>query len=284
MEISVALYERILGYFEHRLEELEVSQTQTEIESVTEAKPEISSQTNTEISTEIEANSKAEIDNIVQQLRLIAAHSQDSSQDSNELQRPDLAQAVPFQAISKTLAKERVDFSVRLFEAWRLLASDEIGENFWSYQIKITEIADEMAMPIHQFIQNLELLDQANLQVIKNRGINQADQLLTFHPIAEPAKTSKSTSKSGSKSGSKSSSKLNPNSSEKQSAINSTQNVVINEQSTKFVVGDRIRINEQRPQYALHTGTVTQVISVSCRVALDNGWSAFLPHHCLEKI
>ncbi|NJK60402.1 MAG: nitrile hydratase subunit beta [Oscillatoriales cyanobacterium SM2_1_8] len=51
-----------------------------------------------------------------------------------------------------------------------------------------------------------------------------------------------------------------------------------------FQVGDRVRVTAQRPQYANCTGVITQTISVSCRVKLDNGWQAFLPYHCLEKL
>lgn len=51
-----------------------------------------------------------------------------------------------------------------------------------------------------------------------------------------------------------------------------------------FQVGDRVRVSNERPQYGNLTGTVEQVISVSCRVQLDNGWSAFLPHQYLEKL
>jgi hypothetical protein len=51
-----------------------------------------------------------------------------------------------------------------------------------------------------------------------------------------------------------------------------------------FKVGDRIRVNANRQQYINQMGVVDQVISVSCRVKLDNGWIAFLPNHCLEKI
>ena len=51
-----------------------------------------------------------------------------------------------------------------------------------------------------------------------------------------------------------------------------------------FKVGDRIRVNANRPQYIDQTGTIEQIISVSCRIKLDNGWIAFLPNYCLEKI
>ncbi len=51
-----------------------------------------------------------------------------------------------------------------------------------------------------------------------------------------------------------------------------------------FQVGDRVRVTAQRPQYFNCTGVITQTISVSCRVQLDNGWQAFLPYHCLEKL
>ncbi len=52
-----------------------------------------------------------------------------------------------------------------------------------------------------------------------------------------------------------------------------------------FQVGDRVRVTTaQRLQYFNCTGVITQTISVSCRVQLDNGWQAFLPYHCLEKL
>ncbi|MDX1976487.1 MAG: hypothetical protein SFT94_02335 [Pseudanabaenaceae cyanobacterium bins.68] len=144
-----------------------------------------------------------------------------------------------------------LDFAKQLFTAWQRLASEQVGENFWSLPIPLEQIADELEVAVPAIAEQLDrscLVDLpaqfGNLQLIKNRA--STGQAVTFHPPASPAEA-------------------NPN-------------------ELKFLVGDRVRVNGQRPQYANHTGTVTQVISVSCRIALDNGWSAFLPHHCLEKI
>ena len=58
----------------------------------------------------------------------------------------------------------------------------------------------------------------------------------------------------------------------------------MNPADSNFKVGDRVAVNANRQQYANHKGVVEQVISVSCRVKLDNGWTAFLPNHCLDHI
>jgi hypothetical protein len=243
MEISVALYKRVRSYFELCLEDLAVSQIQ---------------------GIPVEPEVKTEIAEILQELRHLA-----SDVDLNA----DLTEGL--RGSSNEFSQETKDFGQRLFETWRSLAVEEIGENFWSYPITIAVLAEEMSMSNEKFIQYLDTSNLStslpNLQVLKNRMLN--SQALTFHPLTfhplrdsaqEDAVKEISTSQKAKK--------------------KSTSFPQGTTQQTKFNVGDRVRVNQQRPQYANHTGTVTQVISVSCRISLDNGWSAFLPHHCLEKI
>lgn len=161
-------------------------------------------------------------------------------------------------------------FAVDLFTAWKSLAIDEVGENFWSYAIKIKDVADEMNMLPELLVQYLAIVKLDNLQLIQNRSSNytvgkQKAASLTFHPSADSIISVGSGRLPASKAASKTAS-TKP----------------LPEQ--QFQVGDRVRVNENRPQYANHTGVVEQIISVSCRVKLDNGWSAFLPKSCLEKL
>jgi hypothetical protein len=161
----------------------------------------------------------------------------------------------------------QAEFTQKLFNAWQELAQDEIGENFWSYPIAIDDIADAMAMETETLVHHLTDFEVDRIQLIQTRGHNyqigkQKAASLTFHPIAHPhARESKP-------------SRVPPKS----------ENGVLIEDETAFKVGDRVRVNNLRPQYANLSGTVSQVISVSCRVQLDNGWSAFLPNHCLDRI
>lgn len=268
MEINVALYERIRSYFELRLEDFAVSQIQ-------------GIPINPEISTEVKE--------ILQELRHISplthsgTHSGTTSAANSTADKGsslDLAkelqgdQLLSTQLLGDHLDQDQVkNFGQRLFETWRSLAVEEIGESFWSYPITIAALAAEMSVSLEQFTQYLDLSDLhtslPSLQVLKNRLPN--SQALTFHPFNQPVKANPTSQKISTKKPSHSSTK---------DLAQSLEPV----EPPKFIVGDRVRINQQRPQYANHTGTVTQVISVSCRVALDNGWSAFLPHHCLEKI
>jgi hypothetical protein len=159
------------------------------------------------------------------------------------------------------------EFAQKLVNTWQELAEDEIGENFWSYPIPIGDIADAMEMEAETLVHYLTNFEVDRIQLIQARGHNyqigkQKAASLTFHPIAHPhARESKP-------------SKVPPKS----------ENGILIEDETAFKVGDRVRVNNLRPQYANLNGTVSQVISVSCRVQLDNGWSAFLPNHCLDRI
>ncbi len=159
-------------------------------------------------------------------------------------------------------------FSSDLFNAWKSLAIDEVGENFWSYSVKINDVADEMQILPELLIQYLAVVKLDNLQLIQNRGSNytigkQKAASLTFHPSADtPISVGSKT----------------------QPASKAANEVIAAKTDQKFQVGDRVRVNENRPQYTNHTGIVEQIISVSCRVKLDNGWSAFLPKTCLEKL
>lgn len=144
-------------------------------------------------------------------------------------------------------------FPKQVFKAWQELTDLHIGENSWSYPVAFGELAEQMSMPIEQFVQYLEAHQIDGMQLLGGRGQSykirrQEVGDLTFH-----------------------------------SAPNFTKPVPSSE-VVSFAVGDRIRVNAKRPQYTNQTGTINQVISVSCRVQLDNGWVAFLPNHCLEKI
>lgn len=161
----------------------------------------------------------------------------------------------------------QAEFTQKLFNAWQELAQDEIGENFWSYPVSIDDIADAMEMEPEALVHYLTDFEVDRIQLIQTRGHNyqigkQKAASLTFHPIAPShARESKT-------------SRIPPKS----------ENGILIEDETAFKVGDRVRVNNLRPQYANLSGTVSQVISVSCRVQLDNGWSAFLPNHCLDRI
>ncbi|PZO37408.1 MAG: hypothetical protein DCF19_18930 [Pseudanabaena frigida] len=154
-------------------------------------------------------------------------------------------------------------FGQKLFEAWKELADLQVGENYWSYPVMFEDLAETMEISVDVFVQHLANTQIGSLQLIQGRGYNyqvngQQAASLTFHsaPTLKKAaipKVSDSKQESGSK-------------------------------SKTFKVGDRVCVNANRQQYANHKGIVEQVISVSCRVKLDNGWTAFLPNHCLDHI
>ena len=165
---------------------------------------------------------------------------------------------------------DRVDelasqFGQKLFDAWKELADLQVGENYWSYPVMFEDLAETMEMSVDIFVQYLANVQIGSLQLMQGRGYNyqvngQQAASLTFHSAPTLKKAAI------------------PNVNEKkQSADHKAP-------SKSFKVGDRVAVNANRQQYANHKGVVEQVISVSCRVKLDNGWTAFLPNHCLDHI
>jgi hypothetical protein len=172
---------------------------------------------------------------------------------------------------STSLSLTKVEFAQKLFDNWQELAQEEIGENFWSYPVLIRDIADAMEMDPETLAHYLTTFDVDRIQLIQTRGHNytigkQKAASLTFHPASQ----------------------IKQHHSQHQqrtpSAPSKSENGILIEDETAFKVGDRVRVNSRRQQYANLCGPVSQVISVSCRVQLDNGWSAFLPNHCLDRI
>lgn len=156
-------------------------------------------------------------------------------------------------------------FEQKLFDAWKELADLQVGENYWSYPVMFEDLAESMEISIDYFVQYLSNVQIGSLQLIQGRGYNyqvngQQSASLTFHsaPTLKKAAIPNLTNK-----------KQSP---DQKPAIKA------------FKVGDRVCVNANRQQYANHTGVIEQVISVSCRVKLDNGWTAFLPNHCLDYI
>lgn len=154
-------------------------------------------------------------------------------------------------------------FGQKLFDAWKELADLQVGENFWSYPVMFEDLAETMEVSVDRFIQYLANVQIGSLQLIQGRGYNyqvngQQAASLTFHSAPTLKKA------------------VIPNVADKRQDL-STRNKT-------FKVGDRVCVNANRQQYANHKGIVEQVISVSCRVKLDNGWTAFLPNHCLDHI
>ena len=148
------------------------------------------------------------------------------------------------------------NFDQRLFAAWKELVDLQIGENCWSYPVPFADLAENLTISIETLIQHLEIIQIDSLQLLLGRGTNyliKSQQVgdLAFHSV--------------------------PNFSKPSSTGTIAKEVI-------FKVGDRIRVNGNRPQYTDQTGIIDQVISVSCKVKLDNGWVAFLPNHCLEKL
>jgi len=152
-------------------------------------------------------------------------------------------------------------FAQKLFDAWKELADLQVGENYWSYPVMFEDIAEIMEISVDSFVQHLASIHIGSLQLIQGRGYNyqvngQQAASLTFHSAPTLKKAAI------------------PQISDKKSET----------KNKTFKVGDRVCVNANRQQYANHKGTVEQVISVSCRVKLDNGWTAFLPNHCLDPI
>jgi hypothetical protein len=145
------------------------------------------------------------------------------------------------------------EFGQRLFGVWKELADLHVGENCWSYPVEFADLAEALSLSVEKFVQYLNHVKIDAMQLLAGRGQNymvDGHQVgaLTFH--GELVKSVKATKP----------------------------------KTVIFKVGDRVRVNANRPQYANHVGTVDQVISVSCRVKLDNGWTAFLPNQCLDLV
>jgi hypothetical protein len=165
---------------------------------------------------------------------------------------------------------DRVDelasqFGQKLFDAWQELADLQVGENYWSYPVMFEDLAETMEMSVDIFVQYLTNVQIGSLQLMQGRGYNyqvngQQAASLTFHSAPTLKKAAI------------------PNVNEKKQGADHKS------PSKNFKVGDRVAVNANRQQYANHKGVVEQVISVSCRVKLDNGWTAFLPNHCLDHI
>jgi len=146
------------------------------------------------------------------------------------------------------------DFEKSLFAAWKELVELQIGESCWSYSVSFDDLAENLGISISRLIQHLEATQIDSLQLLAGRGTNYAVKSLQVGDLAFHSAPDASKLSSG-----------------------KVLEVILK-------VGDRIRVNANRPQYINQMGVVDQVISVSCRVKLDNGWVAFLPNHCLEKI
>lgn len=154
-------------------------------------------------------------------------------------------------------------FGQKLFDAWKELADLQVGENYWSYPVMFEDLAETMEISVDLFLQYLANIQIGSLQLIQGRGYNyqvngQQAASLTFHSAPTLKKAAI------------------PSVAEKKQDL-ATKNKA-------FQVSDRVCVNANRQQYANHKGVVEQVISVSCRVKLDNGWTAFLPNHCLDHI
>ena len=166
--------------------------------------------------------------------------------------------------------RDRVDelasqFGQKLFDAWKELADLQVGENYWSYPVMFEDLAETMEISVDIFVQYLANVQIGSLQLMQGRGYNyqvngQQAASLTFHSAPTLKKAAI------------------PSINDKKQGAD--QKVV----GKTFKVGDRVAVNANRQQYANHKGVVEQVISVSCRVKLDNGWTAFLPNHCLDHI
>jgi len=127
------------------------------------------------------------------------------------------------------------------------------------------DLAETMEISVDIFVQYLANVQIGSLQLIQGRGYNyQVNGLqaasLTFHSAPTLKKAA-----------------IPSINDKKQGTEHKTL-------GKTFKVGDRVAVNANRQQYANHKGVVEQVISVSCRVKLDNGWTAFLPNHCLDHI
>jgi hypothetical protein len=160
-----------------------------------------------------------------------------------------------------------LQFGQKLFEAWKELADLQVGENYWSYPVMFEDIAEIMEISVDRFVQYLANIQIGSMQLIQGRGYNykvngQQAASLTFHSVPTLKKAAI------------------PKFSDKRQEV-AAESKTLNK---NFKVGDRVCVNANRQQYANHKGVVEQVISVSCRIKLDNGWTAFLPNHCLDHI
>jgi len=160
------------------------------------------------------------------------------------------------------------NFDRRLFTAWKELAElqiGHIGENCWSFPVPFADLAENLSIPIENLIRYLETTEIDCLQLLAGRSTN---YLIKSQQVGDLAFHS------------------DPNFSKLSTKLSTNTSVKTTKTDIKLIlkVGDRIRVNANRPQYIDQTGTIEQVISVSCRVKLDNDWIAFLPNHCLEKI
>ena len=156
-------------------------------------------------------------------------------------------------------------FGQKLFDAWQEIADLQVGENYWSYPVMFEDLAETMEISVDRFVQCLANVQIGSLQLVQGRGYNyqvngQQAASLTFHSVPTLKKAAI------------------PN------ILDKKQSAENKKPSKNFKVGDRVCVNANRQQYANHKGIVEQVISVSCRVKLDNGWTAFLPNHCLDHI
>lgn len=163
---------------------------------------------------------------------------------------------------------DRVDnltaqFGQKLFDTWKELADLQVGENYWSYPVMFEDLAETMEISVDKFVQYLATIQIGSLQLIQGRGYNyqvnkQQAASLTFHSAPTLKKAAI------------------PKFSDNKQDLGTKSKI--------FKVGDLVCVNANRQQYANHKGIVEQVISVSCRVKLDNGWTAFLPNHCLDLV
>ena len=154
-------------------------------------------------------------------------------------------------------------FGQKLFDSWQEIADLQVGENYWSYPVMFEDLAEIMEISVDIFVKYLANIQIGSLQLIQGRGYNyqingQPAASLTFHSAPTLKKAAI------------------PNVAENKQELGA--------KNKTFKVGDLVCVNANRQQYANHKGIVEQVISVSCRVKLDNGWTAFLPNHCLDHI
>ncbi len=158
-------------------------------------------------------------------------------------------------ALSSDPPSETVEFSQRLFQAWQDIARDAAGEAFWSYPVPLDELAEAIDCTPEALASALDRVQLERMQIVAGRseGYAVGDRrisALTFHP---PSATP--TSLPG------------------------------GDGSPALAVGDRVRVvAPDRPQYDGREGEIEQILSVSCRIRLSNGWSAFLPQRCLQRL
>jgi len=174
-------------------------------------------------------------------------------------------ESVSVSAVAKPNHDEPIppQFGQMLFDTWNELADLQVGENCWSYPVMFEDLAETMEIAIDDFVRYVATVQIGSLQLIQGRGYNyqvngQQAASLTFHSAPTLRKAAI------------------PNLADKKPDPKAASRV--------FKVGDRVCVNANRQQYANHMGVVEKVISVSCRVKLDNGWTAFLPNHCLDLI